>query len=86
MKTKVEYEASDIHMEDPLHSTLGIGLLMSILTIQGTREKLKKEGMSDADASNRALSEAIAGLLTLIAASDYVISKREEVPAVFREG
>jgi hypothetical protein len=76
MKTKIEYEASDIRADNPLHALLNIALVLAVLTIT-SRDRDKEDAVV-------ACNRAVAGFLTLIEQSGYVITKREEVPAVFR--
>lgn len=71
MRTRVEYEASDINKEDPLHQMV-MGLAMVVMLEWSFASKEIKE-----KAPASLIDSCIAAALNYIENSDYVLVKRE---------
>lgn len=78
MKQVTEWEPSDIDLDkDDLHKKLSIIILGAAIVASGNR----------ADPSDdKPVKAAVALVLTMLNKFGYVVSKKEEVPAVFQEG
>ena len=80
MKTKIEYEASDIDFkENRVHQTLSSVVLLILLRMSAMAPPEDKDG------SEQFLKTCVAEALTIIEQGGLTITKREEIPAVFRQ-
>jgi hypothetical protein len=86
MKTRVQYEASDIDFKNnDAHGAIAAALLLGVMSMFGQKDKMSLQDGIPVN-SEAIMKEAVAAALTALEGCGYAVTKVETVPAVFREG